>query len=75
MKIDLQRPVGQKKVRAGWGKWRTAFIYKCGQGHEVSVLCSAYRGKTPEPGVGAIMCPQCEFKQKYPDRKGEGDAD
>lgn len=63
--IDLSRPVGSKKVRHGFGRWRTVFLYKCSHGHEVSVFCNAYRGKTPVPGTGAITCPQCEFKQKY----------
>jgi hypothetical protein len=41
------------------------FIYKCKAGHEVKVFANAFRGKTPVPGVGAIMCPTCEFNAKF----------
>jgi hypothetical protein len=67
MNINLGRPVGKRKVRSGWGQWRTIFDYHCPAGHTVSVFCNSFRGKTPVPSVGAIECPQCRFYAKYPE--------
>lgn len=63
--IDLSKPLpgdeGKIKVQVGFGKrWRTVFVYQCSQGHKVQVFASAYQGRTPVPGVGAIECPKCE---------------
>lgn len=65
--IDLRSPVRSERVRAGFQPhWRTVFIYTCAQGHNVRVFANSFRGQTPVPSVGAITCPQCEFKEKYP---------
>jgi len=64
--VNLGSPVRSEKVRSGFQPhWRTVFIYKCKAGHEVKVFANAFRGKTPVPGVGAIMCPTCEFNAKF----------
>lgn len=63
--INLSRPTGSHKARSGFGKWRTVFEYRCQSGHKVEMFANAFRGSTPEPGVGAIECPQCEFHRKY----------
>jgi hypothetical protein len=60
MQINLSTPIRSEKVRDFQPPWRTVFIYKCGNGHIVRVRANAFRGKQPEPGTGAIMCPQCK---------------
>lgn len=63
-KIDLSRPIGSKRVRAGFQPhWRTVYIYECDHGHTIRVFAGSFRGKRAEPGVGAISCPQCEQPQ------------
>ncbi len=42
---------------------RYGFVYVCSQGHTIRVLASAFRGRTPVPGVGGITCPQCHPPQ------------
>jgi hypothetical protein len=55
--ISLGSPTSQYKTRSGWGKWRTVFVYRCPQcGGETRLFASAFRGKTPEPGVGGVLC-------------------
>jgi hypothetical protein len=58
--IDLSRPIASEKRRSFQPPWYTVFIYKCPVGHRVAVRACAFRGKTPEPGRGAITCPQCD---------------
>lgn len=59
--IDLARPIRSVRVRAGFQPhWRTVYVYRCGTcGGETRVFANAYRGRTPVPGVGAIVCPHC----------------
>ena len=64
--IVLGTPVRSEKVRSFQPPWRTVFVYRCSEGHEVRVGAHSFRGKTAVPGVGAIECPQCEFHAKYP---------
>jgi hypothetical protein len=63
--IQLGRPIGSCRKLVGFGQWRTVFKYRCPNGHEVGVFANSFRGTRPEPGVGAITCPQCEFHAKY----------
>lgn len=69
--INLRCPTGSKKERTGWGEWGTVFLYKCSEGHEVRVRASSFRGTTPEPGVGAISCPQCERSEREQRRESK----
>ena len=66
--IDLSSPVGSERERSDIFPfaYRTIFVYECSQGHTVRVGASSFRGQTPVPSVGAITCPQCAFKEKYP---------
>jgi len=66
MQINLATPIRRERVRDFQPPWRTVFVYRCGAGHEVRVRAGSFRGRVAEPGVGAIMCPQCEFAEKYP---------
>src|SRR5262245_39038649 len=40
------------------GRW--TWEYQCRNGPTVKVLANAFSGTTPVPGVGAIVCPQCQ---------------
>jgi hypothetical protein len=62
--IDLSNPIGSKRIRAGFQPhWRTVFIYKCPNcQREIRVFANAYSGKNPVPGIGAIVCNNCEMK-------------
>jgi hypothetical protein len=57
--INLATPLGGGWEGRGFGR-RYVWTYECPNGHVVRVRCSAWRGKTPDTGVGAILCPQCE---------------
>lgn len=55
--INLGAPVGREKVRAGWGVWRTVWLYDCPVcNSRRRIFCNSYRGKNPVPGVGAVVC-------------------
>lgn len=60
--INLSAPLRSEKARTGFQPhWRTVFIYECPKCKvEVRVFANSFRGKHPEPGVGAIRCPKCE---------------
>ena len=59
--INLACPIGQELERMGFQPhWRTVFKYQCEAGHQVKVLASAFSGRKPVPGVGAIECPKCK---------------
>lgn len=62
--IDLSNPIRSKKIRFGFQPhWRTVFIYECPNCHEEHrVFANAFSGKNPVPGVGAIVCANCETK-------------
>jgi len=64
--LDLRRPTGSRRERDNSGRWRTVFEYLCSLGHKVDVFANSFRGTTPEPSVGGIACPQCEYLAKYP---------
>lgn len=64
--IKLSRPIRTERRRQFQPPWYTVFIYRCPNGHEVAVRANSFRGTTPEPGVGAIECPQCDFEEEYP---------
>lgn len=77
--INLGRPVASVRERGFQPPWHTIYIYECAKGHKVRVKAGSFRGKNPEPGIGAITCPSCEFYAKYPptpasEPKGETDA-
>jgi hypothetical protein len=57
--IDLSRPVRSERVRGFQPPWRTVYVYRCAQGHEVRVRAGSFRGTRAEPGVGGIRCPRC----------------
>ena len=62
MTIKLNNPKRSERVRAGFQPhWRTMFIYECPQcKKETRVFANAFLGKSPVPGIGAIVCPHCE---------------
>lgn len=57
--IDLRSPIRSERVRDFQPPWRTVYVYRCAAGHEVRVRAGSFRGRNPEPSVGAIRCPQC----------------
>lgn len=64
--IDLQRPIRTERRRGFQPPWYTVYIYKCPKcGNEVTVRANSFRGRNPEPGIGAIVCPhpQCASLQ------------
>lgn len=74
--INLGSPVKGAYEGRGFGR-HFVWTYECKQGHRVRVRCNSWRGIrrtasgnlvgiTPQTGVGAIRCPQCEFHEKYP---------
>ena len=71
--INLSCPSSSERVRGFQPPWHTVWIYKCkARNHVVRVKANSFRGKTPVPSVGAIMCPQCEFEAKYPPKTDTG---
>jgi hypothetical protein len=55
--INLSAPTGRERVRGFQPPWRTVFKYHCPVCRaEVRVRAGSFRGKTPVPGVGAIVC-------------------
>jgi hypothetical protein len=66
MEIDRSTPIRSEQVVDFQPPWRsdfplTVFVYRCGKGHEVRLrVDTCLSGKTPVPGTGAILCPQCE---------------
>lgn len=55
--LSLNAPVRTDKVRGFQPPWRTVFVYRCPAcGTERGVFASAFRGKTPVPGVGGFQC-------------------
>lgn len=59
--LNLQRPIRSERRRGFQPPWYTVYIYKCEScGHETTVRANSYRGRTPVPGVGAIVCPHCD---------------
>ena len=69
-RIDMSRPIRGEWVGRGFGR-RFVLEYRCPNGHTVKVRCTSWRGlrigkaghhagRTPQPGQGAISCPQCE---------------
>lgn len=58
--INLATPISSERVRSFQPPWRTVYVYRCVNGHETRVFANSFRGKRPEPSVGAIVCPLCE---------------
>lgn len=59
--IDLSKPIRKEKVKWFQPPWRIMFIYHCPSGHEVRIYANSYKGKKAVPGIGKIVCPQCEI--------------
>lgn len=56
--LNLSTPIRSERVRGFQPPWRTVYVYRCSAcRQETRVGANAYRGRTPEPGVGAITCP------------------
>jgi len=65
--IDLSRPCGSKRVRGFQPPWHTVFLYRCPDcGGVTTVRAGAFHGKTPVPGVGAILCPRLIYRPSDP---------
>jgi hypothetical protein len=57
--MNLAYPVRTERVRDFQPPWRTVYVYRCPAcGAETRVRAGAFRGRTPEPGRGAILCAQ-----------------
>ena len=53
--IDLQHPKRSEKS----GR-KTIYIYLCGKcKQELRIVANSFRGSTPVPGIGGVLCP-CE---------------
>ena len=62
MLLDLRYPIRRERRRGFQPPWYTVYIYRCGAcGRETTVRASAFRGRTPEPGIGAITCLHCDI--------------
>jgi hypothetical protein len=59
--IHLGRPIRTERVRGFQPPWRTVYVYKCSKGHTIRFRANRFRGTTPEPGGGAVTCPQCDL--------------
>ena len=67
--INLATPIRSERVRDFQPHWRTVFVYRCGTcNKETRVRANSFRGKTPVPGVGGIVCRHCELS---PDNAAE----
>ena len=65
--INLSTPVRREKRRSFQPPWYTVFIYLCKScKKETTVRAGSFIGGRPIPSVGAIVCPHCEFSEKYP---------
>lgn len=69
MRINLRTPLRGSYEGRGFGR-RFVWEYECGNGHIIRVRANAWRGRTPEPGVGAMMCPQCPSETATPTAVG-----
>jgi hypothetical protein len=58
--INLATPIRSERVRDFQPPWRTVYIYRCANGHEVRVRAGSFIGRNPTPSKGAIYCPQCK---------------
>ena len=55
--IDLATPTGSERVRGFQPPYRTVYIYRCPRcGSVRKVRAGSFRGTTPEPDVGGIVC-------------------
>lgn len=54
--IDLRLPFKSERVRGFQPPWRTVYLYRCGYCGAVHRVRANYRGKTPVPGIGGIIC-------------------
>jgi len=56
-RVDMRRPIRSERVRGFQPPWRTVYIYRCPEcGSETRLRASSFRGRNPEPSVGAIVC-------------------
>jgi hypothetical protein len=55
--INLNTPISSEQRRGFQPPYYTVYKYKCPKcGYPVTVRAGAFRGRTPEPGVGGIRC-------------------
>ncbi len=55
--INLRTPVGSERRRGFQPPYYTVYLYKCPAcGSRKVVRANSFRGRTPEPGIGAIRC-------------------
>ncbi len=58
--IDLSRPLRSEKRKGFQPPWYTVWVYECPMCKRLTYIrAGAFRGKYPEPGLGAIQC-ECE---------------
>ena len=57
--VNLATPIRSERVRGFQPPWRTVYVYRCTEGHEIKVRANSFVGSKPQPGVGGIVCPQC----------------
>lgn len=55
--IDLRAPIRSERHRGFQPPYYTVYVYRCPTcGAERHVRAGSFRGRRPEPGVGAIRC-------------------
>ena len=55
--IDLRRPIGSERRRSFQPPYYTVYRYRCPScGAEHVMRANSFRGRNPEPSVGAIRC-------------------
>lgn len=55
--VNLSAPIRAERVRDFQPPWRTVYVYRCKScGQERRVRANSFRGHTPVPSTGAIVC-------------------
>lgn len=55
--INLSTPTSSERIRGFQPPWQTVYVYTCrtcGTSHRIRA--GAFRGRTPEPARGGIVC-------------------
>lgn len=56
-RMDLQRPVRSERRRGFQPPYYTVYVYRCPDcQRERFIRASSFRGRTPVPAIGAMVC-------------------
>ena len=58
--INLATPIRSERVRGFQPPWRTVYVYRCANGHEMRIRANSFIGRNPTPGIGGVYCNQCK---------------